>query len=244
MLYSEWTCSWFSLASFMTYVIANWDPGRLLLCGFAGALHNSTNMLFVAWDIFHKLWDISLQAKNTYKRHLHKVNMRKQSLWLPFIKLSSCFLCFLSENWFKQGEDIHSPWETLQHSKMSTSAHASLSSGVLPYREKQFGNSCILAEWKWQKCHPREGSDTCDCGVVFLSVLLGKLTMRNASLVSPASPCISLQSFNLQLFEDASSGIGSIQQALPLWATFSMVKGRLNVFLEGLPLPITMPIII
>lgn len=111
-------------------------------------------------------------------------------------------------------------------------------------QDKLFGNLCILAEWKGQKCHHREDADASDYSVVFLPGLLRKLSMRNASLESPASPCISLQSFNLQLFEDASSGMGHIQQALSLWVTFFMVKGRLNVFLEGFPLSITMPIII
>ena len=102
----------------------------------------------------------------------------------------------------------------------------------------------ILTDWKGQKCHQRGGADASDCSVVFLPGLLRKLSMRNASLASPVSPCISLQSFNLELFEDTSSGMGCIHQALPLWVTFCMVKGRLNVFLEGFPLSITMPIII
>lgn len=59
-------------------------------------------------------------------------------------------------------------------------------------KDKQFGNLYIFTEWKGQKCHHREGANESDYSVVFLSGLHRKLSMRNASLASPVSPCISL----------------------------------------------------
>lgn len=108
--------------------------------------------------------------------------------------------------------------------------HHCLSLDMLFYKKRRFCfchcfsfffmslvKSVLCQSWKGKHANFMEGrsADANKCNIIFLSGLLGKLRMRNASLASPASLCISLQSFNLQLFEGTSSGMGSPQQALP-----------------------------
>lgn len=68
---------------------------------------------------------------------------------------------------------------------------------------------------------PREVQVSNTHSMTSIFVPIEKLNIRNASLECPCSLCISLQSFNLQLFADVSSVIGSIQQAILLIGCFA-----------------------
>lgn len=62
-----------------------------------------------------------------------------------------------------------------------------------------------------------------------------KISIRNASLECPCSHCISLQSFNLQLFADVSSVMGSIQHIIFLIGCFSHGQGHIKHVLGTSP---------
>lgn len=62
-----------------------------------------------------------------------------------------------------------------------------------------------------------------------------KLNIRNASLECPCSHYISLQSFNLLLFADVSSIMGSIQAGFLLIGCFSHGQGHTKHFLGMIP---------
>lgn len=62
--------------------------------------------------------------------------------------------------------------------------------------------------------------------IISIFVPIEKLNIRNASLECPCSHCISLQSFNLQLFANVSNVMGSIQQAILLIGCFSHGQGH------------------
>lgn len=71
--------------------------------------------------------------------------------------------------------------------------------------------------------------------MISIFVPIEKLNIRNASLECPCSHCISLQSFNLQLFADVSSVMGSIQQAILLIGCFSYGQGHTKHILGMIP---------
>jgi hypothetical protein len=62
--------------------------------------------------------------------------------------------------------------------------------------------------------------------MISIFVPFEKLNVRNASLVCPCSHCISLQSFDLQLFANVSNVMCSIHWAMVFIGCFSHGQGH------------------